>query len=257
MKFSEKLINLRKMNGISQEELAGKLNVTRQTISKWELDQTSPDLNKLIDISKVFNISLDELVYGTEKADNVDEYKESSVEKNNKKIAVKVLIVGLVISIIIAGIGFFRQKQAENSNKNAYEEAYKLSESRYNEAQEQIKELTEKLNNVKNEISNKEVEAKNLMSEQTKIFSEDMGFSDRYNAKSAEYNKKQSELSNLRDERANLEAQIKKLEYGNYSVSYTVVAPSKYNIFYYVGAGVAGVTVLTSLIYFLVTRRKK
>lgn len=48
MKFSEKLENLRKSKGMSQEALAQKLNVTRQTVSKWELDQTTPDMNKLI-----------------------------------------------------------------------------------------------------------------------------------------------------------------------------------------------------------------
>ena len=61
MKFSEKLMSLRKSKGMSQENLAEKLNVTRQTISKWELDQTTPDLNKLLEISKLFEISIDEL----------------------------------------------------------------------------------------------------------------------------------------------------------------------------------------------------
>ena len=52
-------MNLRKIRGRSQEDLAVKLNVTRQTVSKCELDQTVPDMNKLIEISKLFEISLD------------------------------------------------------------------------------------------------------------------------------------------------------------------------------------------------------
>ena len=56
MKFNEKLINLRKKAGLSQEELGYKLNVTRQTVSKWELGQTTPEMDKLIEISKIFNI---------------------------------------------------------------------------------------------------------------------------------------------------------------------------------------------------------
>ena len=64
MKFSEKLLSLRKQKGLSQEDLADKLNVTRQTVSKWELDQTVPDMNKLVEISKLFEISLDELTGG-------------------------------------------------------------------------------------------------------------------------------------------------------------------------------------------------
>ena len=98
MKFSEKLMNLRKQKGMSQEELADKLNVTRQTISKWELDQTVPDMNKLIEISKLFEISLDELTGGIKmneyQNEYTNEYKETSHEKKNTKIALKVFIVG-------------------------------------------------------------------------------------------------------------------------------------------------------------------
>ena len=66
MKFNEKLINLRKKAGLSQEELGYKLNVTRQTVSKWELGQTTPEMDKLIEISKIFNISVDELINESE-----------------------------------------------------------------------------------------------------------------------------------------------------------------------------------------------
>ena len=44
MNFGEQLLNLRKSNNLSQEELANKIGVTRQTISKWELNETTPDL---------------------------------------------------------------------------------------------------------------------------------------------------------------------------------------------------------------------
>ena len=58
MSFNEKLIELRKKEGLSQEELGYKLNVTRQTVSKWELGQTTPEMDKLTEISKLFNISM-------------------------------------------------------------------------------------------------------------------------------------------------------------------------------------------------------
>ena len=60
--FSEKLYELRKEKRFSQEELAEKLNVARQTISKWENGTTNPDTNNLIELSKIFEISIDELV---------------------------------------------------------------------------------------------------------------------------------------------------------------------------------------------------
>lgn len=62
MIFIEKLIKLRKEKGWSQEELGNRLNVTRQTISKWELGQTTPEMNKLLELSNIFEISLDELL---------------------------------------------------------------------------------------------------------------------------------------------------------------------------------------------------
>lgn len=62
MTLNEKLLSLRKKEGLSQESLAEKLGVTRQTISNWESGQTSPDLLQAGKISGIFKISLDELV---------------------------------------------------------------------------------------------------------------------------------------------------------------------------------------------------
>ena len=65
MKFYEKLIILRKKALFSQEALAEKLDVTRQTISKWELDQTKPDMDKLKEISKLFAVDINVLTDDT------------------------------------------------------------------------------------------------------------------------------------------------------------------------------------------------
>lgn len=62
MEIGKKITDLRKNNKLSQEDLAEKLGVTRQTISKWELGQTYPSINQAKELSKIFNISLDELV---------------------------------------------------------------------------------------------------------------------------------------------------------------------------------------------------
>ncbi len=63
MQFNKKLYELRKQKGLSQEELAGKINVSRQTLSKWELGESTPDMEKLILLSDYFGVSLDELVF--------------------------------------------------------------------------------------------------------------------------------------------------------------------------------------------------
>lgn len=62
MEFYQKLQKLRKENGMSQEELAGHLNVSRQAVSKWENGQGFPETDKLLAISNLFNISLDYLL---------------------------------------------------------------------------------------------------------------------------------------------------------------------------------------------------
>ena len=62
MNLGNKIMTLRKKNNMSQEELAEKVGVTRQTISKWELEETSPDITQAKTLSNIFKVSLDELV---------------------------------------------------------------------------------------------------------------------------------------------------------------------------------------------------
>lgn len=67
MTFQEQLITLRKQQGLSQEQLGSKLGVTRQTVSKWELGITTPEMDKLMLLADLFQISIDELVGRTAK----------------------------------------------------------------------------------------------------------------------------------------------------------------------------------------------
>lgn len=62
MNFGEKLTKLRKDKGLSQEELAQELNVSRQAVSKWESNSSYPETDKIIQICKIFNISMDEVI---------------------------------------------------------------------------------------------------------------------------------------------------------------------------------------------------
>ena len=61
MKLCEKLQKLRKEKGYSQEQLADLLDVSRQSVSKWESGTTYPEMDKLLSLCKIFNVSLDEL----------------------------------------------------------------------------------------------------------------------------------------------------------------------------------------------------
>lgn len=78
MKLNERMLSLRKNQKLSQEYLANKLNVTRQTISNWELGETSPSLEQAKEIAKLYNVSLDYLV-GNDK--NNVEAKLNNVER--------------------------------------------------------------------------------------------------------------------------------------------------------------------------------
>ena len=62
MKFGEKLQKLRKQSGLSQEQLAARLTVSRQAVSKWELDDTMPDTENVIQLSRIFGVSCDYLL---------------------------------------------------------------------------------------------------------------------------------------------------------------------------------------------------
>lgn len=61
MEIGNKIFELRKRIGLSQEELAEKVGVSRQTISKWELNETCPDLKRAKELSKIFEVTLSEL----------------------------------------------------------------------------------------------------------------------------------------------------------------------------------------------------
>ena len=66
MDFSEKLLTLRKANNLTQEQLAEKLDVSRQSVSKWESGQATPELEKIVALSAVFDVSTDYLLKSSE-----------------------------------------------------------------------------------------------------------------------------------------------------------------------------------------------
>ena len=62
MRFEEKIVELRKAKGLSQEELAEQLGVSRQAVSRWELGNTLPDIPNLVQLCGIFEVSADYLV---------------------------------------------------------------------------------------------------------------------------------------------------------------------------------------------------
>ena len=87
--LGNKLFELRKKSGISQEEFADKLNVSRQAVSKWERGEALPDTDNLISIAKLYNVSLDELVGHTPTCESEQPSEERAEEKTSYENDVK------------------------------------------------------------------------------------------------------------------------------------------------------------------------
>ncbi|HZK33561.1 MAG TPA: helix-turn-helix transcriptional regulator [Tissierellaceae bacterium] len=108
MTLSEKIQQLRKTNNLSQEQLAEKLAVSRQAISKWELGESTPDTDKIILLSRIFKISTDYLLHDDISSDKEIPAVKTSSELLKKHYGLKTLfiittgvsIIGLLMSII-------------------------------------------------------------------------------------------------------------------------------------------------------------
>lgn len=124
MKLGEKLLSLRKKKGLTQEELAEKIDVTRQTISNWELNETSPNPEQLKKLSKELNVSIDELLDNDIKDILVE--KVSSTEKTTKT-TLKVVLFS-ILTVILVFISLIILKIIV---KNSRERGNKISETIY------------------------------------------------------------------------------------------------------------------------------
>lgn len=86
MKLGTNLINARKRSGLSQELVAEKLNVSRQTISNWELDETIPDIYQVNKLAKLYHLTIDELIDFDLNQKEVEEVIKNIDEKKEQKI---------------------------------------------------------------------------------------------------------------------------------------------------------------------------
>lgn len=99
MKLSDKIIRLRKLNGWSQENLAEKLNVSRQTISRWEGATAQPDASNILQLSKLFGVTTDYLLNDEyESDDDLPKVKEA---KSDGLDQIMIFLVTLEVMILI------------------------------------------------------------------------------------------------------------------------------------------------------------
>ena len=104
MEIGKRIVKYRRKNKLSQEQLAEKIGVTRQTISNWELNTTKPDITQVKNISKVLNTSIDDLLDNNgngvkSKINNI----ENELKKNNRNL--KLLILPVYFIVLFLAIG--------------------------------------------------------------------------------------------------------------------------------------------------------
>lgn len=86
MSLGNSLFNARKKSGLSQEEVAEKLGVSRQTISKWETDETLPDIRQSKKLAVLYHLTLDELIDFDADVKEIEDMIEKTSEETQKKI---------------------------------------------------------------------------------------------------------------------------------------------------------------------------
>src|SRR6056297_686932 len=106
MNLGEKILEMRTKANMSQGNLADVLNVSRQSVSKWETNSSTPELDKLLKMSEIFNISIDELVrgdkeeFGYESKDRINNEQVPRLE-TRKLVGVGLLCIGAIIFILL------------------------------------------------------------------------------------------------------------------------------------------------------------
>lgn len=103
MEFSDQIKNLRKQTGLTQDQFAEKLHVTRQAISNWENNRNLPDLEMLIQISQTFDISLDELILGDTQ---MNKMTEKLIKDTDEHRTAKFNMVSTIVGGFLMLIGF-------------------------------------------------------------------------------------------------------------------------------------------------------
>lgn len=148
MELGENILKLRKQQGLSQEQLGEKVNVTRQTISNWELGSTTPNPEQLKLLSKVLNVSIDELLNNEKRNDLIDEHLDNE-EKNmleektsdTEKLAgiiikilkaIGILFIIIVVIVIIGLVMFIGVRTEQNQSSSTSRELFcSLDDNKY------------------------------------------------------------------------------------------------------------------------------
>lgn len=105
MNTGEKINQIRKMAGMTQEELAEKMNVSRQTISKWETGASSPDLENAISLCRLFQLSLDDFVQGEDAVHNTEQISLKDMLTVNRRLQrMTIMLTGGLFFLMVGAL---------------------------------------------------------------------------------------------------------------------------------------------------------
>lgn len=113
MDFSEKLLTLRKANNLTQEQLAEKLDVSRQSVSKWESGQATPELDKIVALSAIFDVTTDYLLKSSEiddlsvKTDILEKQQQQMLVREQKQRQISGCILYAIVVYLIFFAAYF------------------------------------------------------------------------------------------------------------------------------------------------------
>ena len=117
MSLGENLQYLRKKDNITQEQLAEQLDVSRQSVSKWESDTTYPEMDKLLQLCRLFHCNIDELVQGNIREINLEGKEEYDKHMNQFSIFIAlgtgIIIFGIAVMFLFYGLNYFVGENTE------------------------------------------------------------------------------------------------------------------------------------------------
>lgn len=163
-------------------------------------------------------------------------------QKKKITLPVKVVIIGCIIGLVVAGIGLFKQIDSKRINEERKDAALKQSQESVDAANARLKEIEKEYYPLKEELEKKEQECDAMNMKDSDWFEK--------------HSKCQREVSELRSRMSSLEMEDTAIKNKDYTVYYDKVKPMSYQIFYIIGASIAGAALLGAFIIYLVKGKK-
>lgn len=134
MTFRRNIIRLRKEHGLTQEGLADKLGISRQSVQKWESGESMPDLDRISSLAKLFGVGVDDLVSG-DAANSIDPAKT----QKKKQTAIRFIFFAILVAVVGLVLIFFKDTAITRKTDISHDDAQQMIDmTRENEADDEI-----------------------------------------------------------------------------------------------------------------------